>query len=254
LQDVTDGVPVVVNAATYGDLAVFVLGLLQAEALGKRFLYRTAASFVRVRAGLAPRPLLSAGSVLSAPPAEAAAHGLVVVGSYVPASSAQLENLLDATELSLEPIELDVRSVVAGWPPVLAPKIDAALEGGKLPVLFTSRELVRAEDAADAEQNLAIGRQVTHALLATLADVRTRPRFVVAKGGITSHEVARRGLGARRATAVGQILPGVPVWRLEHSPGNTQMRFPGVPYIVFPGNVGGPDALLQVVRLLSGGA
>jgi uncharacterized protein YgbK (DUF1537 family) len=254
LQQVGGGVPVIVNAATYGDLAVFVLGLLQAEARGKRFLYRTAASFVRLRAGLTARPLLTAESIVSAAPSDAAAQGLVVVGSYVPASSAQLEKLLEATELPLEPIELNVRLVLADSMPALGPRIDAALDNNKLPVLFTSRELVRAEDSGDAEQNLAIGRRVTQALLAALAQVQKRPRFVVAKGGITSHEVARRGLGARRATALGQILPGVPVWRLEHSTGDSQMRFPGVPYIVFPGNVGGPDALLQVVRLLSSGA
>ena len=38
-------------------MEVFVRGLLAAEAAGKRFLYRTAASFVQVRAGIEPRSL-----------------------------------------------------------------------------------------------------------------------------------------------------------------------------------------------------
>ena len=41
LRRVGGGRPVVVNAASYADLEVFVLGLLDAEAGGKRFLYRT---------------------------------------------------------------------------------------------------------------------------------------------------------------------------------------------------------------------
>ncbi len=40
LQTVEGSIPVVINAAGYGDLAVVVLGLLWAEAAGKRFLYR----------------------------------------------------------------------------------------------------------------------------------------------------------------------------------------------------------------------
>src|SRR6266487_5588390 len=40
LQTVEGDIPVVINAAGYGDLAVVVLGLLWAEAAGKRFLYR----------------------------------------------------------------------------------------------------------------------------------------------------------------------------------------------------------------------
>lgn len=49
-----DGRAVIVNAASYADLEVFVLGLLEAEGAGRRFLYRTGPSFVRVRAGIEP--------------------------------------------------------------------------------------------------------------------------------------------------------------------------------------------------------
>jgi len=252
LQDIQGGVPVVVNAASYGDLAGFVLGLLEAEGRGKRFLYRTAASFVRLRAGLAPRPLLGADAIFAqAPTLETAQHGLVVVGSHVPASSAQLERLLGAAgaALPLVPIELDVPAILSGASADgCGEAIEAALRGGRLPVLFTSRALVSA--ASGPDDNLAIGRRVMHALLAALEQIQTRPRYVVAKGGITSHELARRGFGAGQATALGQVLPGVPVWRLEAGRGAEATRFPGLPYIVFPGNVGGPDALRQLVRLL----
>jgi uncharacterized protein YgbK (DUF1537 family) len=70
---------------------------------------------------------------------------------------------------------------------------------------------------------------------------------VIAKGGITSHEVAERGLGALRATVLGQLQAGVPVWRLEGGPG---LRYTGMPYVVFPGNVGGPTSLLDAARAL----
>ena len=43
----------------------------------------------------------------------------------------------------------------------------------------------------------------------------------------------------------GQILPGVPVWK----PGE-ESRWPGLAYIVFPGNVGDSNALVEVVGKL----
>jgi uncharacterized protein YgbK (DUF1537 family) len=72
------------------------------------------------------------------------------------------------------------------------------------------------------------------------------PRFIIAKGGITSSDIATQGLGVRRAMVLGQILPGIPVWQL-----GPETHFPHVPYIVFPGNVGGADALTTLVRILS---
>jgi uncharacterized protein YgbK (DUF1537 family) len=52
-------------------------------------------------------------------------------------------------------------------------------------------------------------------------------------------------LKVKRALVLGQILPGVPVWQLGQ-----ESRYPGLVYIVFPGNVGGPEALAEVVAKL----
>jgi uncharacterized protein YgbK (DUF1537 family) len=46
---------------------------------------------------------------------------------------------------------------------------------------------------------------------------------------------------------LGQILPGVPVWRM-----GDEARWPGVSYTVFPGNVGNDESLLDAVRILEG--
>jgi uncharacterized protein YgbK (DUF1537 family) len=50
----------------------------------------------------------------------------------------------------------------------------------------------------------------------------------------------------KRAVVRGQILPGVPVWELDQD-----TKFPGLIYIVFPGNVGGPAALAEVLQKLA---
>ena len=58
LDGLEDGRPVVVNATSHEDLAVFVLGLLAAEARGRRFLCRTGPSFVRERGGITEPKIL----------------------------------------------------------------------------------------------------------------------------------------------------------------------------------------------------
>jgi len=68
---------------------------------------------------------------------------------------------------------------------------------------------------------------------------------LLAKGGITSSDVATQGLDVRRAIVLGQILPGVPVWRT-----GDESLHPGLAYIVFPGNVGDVHALANVVAAL----
>ncbi|HTD17918.1 MAG TPA: four-carbon acid sugar kinase family protein, partial [Ktedonobacteraceae bacterium] len=248
LQTVEGSIPVVINAAGYGDLAVVVLGLLRAEAAGKRFLYRTAASFVRLRGAVESKPPLETKEIMRG--IQSVEGGVVVVGSYVPDSSKQLENLL--TLSNVIGIELPVERVIRNAAESetisreVGQQLEAAIKAGRVGVIYTSRKLVTS---ANRTENLEIGNKVSHALIAALRQVKSRPRFIIAKGGITSHDVAQKGLGAARARVLGQLFPGVPVWRLESGP---QSSFEGVPYIVFPGNVGGPESLMQPVKLLSG--
>ena len=74
-----------------------------------------------------------------------------------------------------------------------------------------------------------------------------RPAFVVAKGGITSSDVGTKALQVKRAAVLGQIRPGIPVWRT-----GPESRFPGTPYIIFPGNVGEVETLKEAVEILLG--
>ncbi len=134
--------------------------------------------------------------------------------------------------------------------------VNRHLAAGEDAALFTSRELVAAAQVAPGarvtpgaageapgEANLAIGRAVSDGLVEIVRGLETRPRYLLAKGGITSSDIATRGLGIRRALVLGQILPGVPVWQ-----SGAESRFPGLAVIIFPGNVGGPDALVKIVE------
>jgi uncharacterized protein YgbK (DUF1537 family) len=245
LCGVADGAFVVVNATGYDDLEVVVLGLLDAEAEGRFFLYRTGPSFVRALAGLEPKDPLTAADIWAA--GHPGGHGLVVVGSHVGVTSRQVA--VARSRGGLAEVELDVAAVadprhVAG----VADRVIAALAGSDV-LLYTSRALARG---ADAEDSLAIARAVSAALVEVVRRARAaRPAWVLAKGGITSHDVAVHGLGIRRAEVLGQLLPGmVSVLR----PVAASPEAVGVPYVVFAGNVGDETTLAHVIGLLDGGA
>ena len=68
---------------------------------------------------------------------------------------------------------------------------------------------------------------------------------MLVKGGITASDVATHGLGAQQARVLGQILPGVPVWQM-----GAGSRWPELVYVVFPGNVGQADSMVEAVRKL----
>ena len=112
-------------------------------------------------------------------------------------------------------------------------------------VIHTSR-LVREAGSGDA--SLELSRRVSSAVVEVVQRIiaARRPRFVIAKGGITSSDVAAHGLGIRHAIVRGPMLPGiVSLWEPVGGPAS------GIPYIVFAGNVGTDDSLARVVETLS---
>jgi uncharacterized protein YgbK (DUF1537 family) len=244
LSRVRDGQVCIVNAVTYRDTEVFVAGLLTAEAAGRRFVYRTAASFVRVRGGLAPRNLLTAADLATT---KGKTGGLIIVGSYVKKSTIQMEaaSQLPGTvgfELSVEKLlEDDGRGDEIKR---LAGLVDGALAAGRDALLYSSRQLVTGQDQ---ESSLRIGQLVSSALVAAVEYISAKPAWLIAKGGITSSDVATKGLQVKRAEVLGQALSGIPIWRTGQ-----ESRWPGMIYVVFPGNVGGPDALAEMIRILRG--
>lgn len=246
LLGVSGGKPVVVNATSYADLEVFVLGLLDAEAKGKRFLYRTGPSFVRVRGGISEKGPLGAEELYGRRPRRG--HGLVLVGSHVEMTTRQLEQALALD--GVRSVELSVpRLLDAGERDGELDRVVSEVNRGLIEaevVVYTSREVVHG-----GATGFEIGVSVSDALVEVMRRVdRGLPlAFVVAKGGITSSDVGTCGLGVRRAEVAGQMLPGIiSVWILPDD-----SAFPGLPYVIFAGNVGEEDSLARVIEILREG-
>lgn len=248
IEPATDSTPIVADIVTENDFRALALGLEEAERRGKTLLYRVGPPFVRGRIGQEIRAALTAGEAFAGnTPSEAG--GLIVVGSHVGLTTRQL-NVLTAQHSSARIIEIDVEKLLGAEPEAKAHldrTVDAvvgALRAGDV-IVHTSRLLIKTDDPAES---LRIARTVS----AAVVDVVNRtlktfpPRFVIAKGGITSSDVAAHGLEIRHAIVRGPMLPGiVSLWEPVDGPAK------GIPYIVFAGNVGDDDSLAQVTRKLS---
>ena len=240
LSSLSGGAFCIVNAEEYSDAQAFAGVFHKVEDLGKRLYIRCAASFVKAYLAIKDKPALT-GSQLGISKERG---GVLIVGSYVPKTTKQLEALLSQREMRT--IELSVSELcpenVHYLSKKIAAEIDLNIAAGCDTVLFTSRKL-RLEHGE--EESLNFGNLVSECLSGVVNTLGETPAFVLAKGGITSSDVAAKGLEMRGAMVLGQIIPGVSVWMADG-----KSRFPNSPYIVFPGNVGDSGALLEAFSRL----
>ncbi|AST95109.1 four-carbon acid sugar kinase family protein [Shouchella clausii] len=235
---------IVVNAVEYSDVEIFVTAFIKALKAGKRFLVRSAASLTKVLGGVADKPLLKKDDLVD----EAATNGgLVIVGSHVKKTTEQLRQLLDSG--LVEGVELDVHLVL--YPEQFEREVarvrrecEAAIASGRSVVCYTRRERLDLGDN-QAEEELKLAVNISDAVTSIVSDLQVRPKYIVAKGGITSSSIGTKGLAVKRAEVLGQIQPGIPVWKT----GN-ESKFANATYIIFPGNVGRPETLKEVVEEL----
>jgi uncharacterized protein YgbK (DUF1537 family) len=256
LRGLSGGRLVVVDAVCDDDLRILSLAILQAEQTGKKYIYRVGPSFVRARAGMSARAPLTSAEIREIRGAAAggaqgrrtAVNGMVIVGSHVSTSTRQVDLLLEHGDVAL--VEVDVSQLLREElrDLVIGSAVGAAVANlaNCDVVIRTSR---RATTGRDADESLAIARSVSTALaeIARLVLETMEPSWIVAKGGITSSDVATQGLGIRRAWARGTLLPGIiSLW--EPVTGGASRA----PYVVFAGNVGDEMALVKVVTTLRG--
>lgn len=235
---------VVVNAVDYVDVKIVVIALIRAIKAGKNFMYRSAAALTKVIGGVSDKGLLTRNELIRE---ETNNGGLIVVGSHVKKTTEQLEELkkVDFIEfiefnchLVLEPekFESEVDRVINNC--------EKLISSGKTVAVYTRRErLDLGEDKKEEELKLSV--KISDAVTSIVTRLKVRPNYVVAKGGITSSDVGTKGLAVKRATVAGQIKPGIPVWRTGE-----ESKYPGISYVIFPGNVGTKTTLREAVEVL----
>jgi Uncharacterized protein conserved in bacteria len=237
-----DFTKIIVNAIDYIDVKVFCIALFRAMASGRNFMFRCAASFVKVLGGISDRPLLSKAEMIRT---DHNTGGMVVIGSYTQKTTRQLEQLKDIKNLefikfdassSKNALEKEIEKVVK--------QSEAYILQGKTAVIYTDR-VVQTMKGETKEGMLLRSVKISEAVCQVVARLTVTPSFVLAKGGNTSSDIGVKALKVKRARGLGQISPGIPVW--ETDPGS---KFPDIPYIIFPGNVGNDRTLKEVLEVL----
>ena len=247
LKTVSDFGKITVDSADYEDVAVFTAALCEAIAAGKEFLFRCAAALPKVLGGVGDIPLLTRADLVDR---DNGNGGIILVGSHVNKTTRQLE-ALRRSDLPIEMIEFDQHRVLEEHgledevSRVLA-LVEEFLPAGKSVAVFTRRDRLDLP-TADRDRQLQISTQISDALTSVIGKLPIRPSFIVAKGGITSSDVGTKALRVRKALVKGQIRPGIPVWQTGE-----ESRFPGLPYVIFPGNVGAEDDLRRIAETLIG--
>lgn len=237
---------VCVNAVDYCDIKVFAVALYRAMAQGKTFMFRTAAGLVKVVGGVTDIPLLKRRDMVTL---DIDNGGVVVVGSHTQKTTAQLNELL--TLPCVVPIEFNSDLVLEGdeafWAEVdrCVAAEEAAILAGKTPVCFTNRRLLVVENDTP-ESALQRSVKISQGVQSLVGRLKVTPAFIIAKGGITSSTVGTEALGVKKANVLGQICPGIPVWQTDDT-----SKFPKIPYVIFPGNVGSDETLRQAVEILT---
>jgi uncharacterized protein YgbK (DUF1537 family) len=240
IKKIEKGNYIIADSLGYFDLDKFCLALLNSE---RTFIARTGASFVASITAIEPRPLLKYEELAYS----SENGGLIVAGSFVEKTTRQIQHLSrhrQIVELVLNVKQLLQRPDPGDYLKQLSETIQTHLDNKEDVLLYTSRELLTAEDT---EGNFDIGKRISEFISGLVGSLSITPSFLIAKGGITSSDIATKSLGVKRARIMGQLLPGVPVWQL-----GSESKFPGMPYVVFPGNVGGDDALLAACERIKG--
>jgi uncharacterized protein YgbK (DUF1537 family) len=236
---------VIVNAVDYADVKIFTIALVRAINKGKNFMFRSAAALTKVIGGVSDKNLLSREELMSE---ETTNGGLVVIGSHVKKTTEQFEELQKADDvefiefnvhLVLEPeeFEKELNRVIKTTNELISKGINVAV--------YTRRERLDLGEGKK-EEELKLSVKISDAVTSIVKRLEVRPSFIIAKGGITSSDVGTNGLEVKRATVAGQIRPGIPVWTT-----GDESKFPGISYVIFPGNVGTKTDLREVVEMLS---
>jgi uncharacterized protein YgbK (DUF1537 family) len=239
---------VIVNAIDYVDVQIFVLAYCQAMMENKEFMFRSAASLIKVLGGISDIPLLSRDQLIDQ---ENMNGGIVIIGSHVHKTTQQFEALQGCRK---PPVLIEFNqhlilqeNALLGEVARVVTEVEKYIRSGRDVVVYTRRERFDLETHDDDKnQQLILAAQISDALTSVISKLSIRPNYMITKGGITSSDVGTKALGVKKALAMGQVKPGIPVWLT-----GAESKFPQMPLIIFPGNVGEVDTLKEIVDMLS---
>ena len=218
----------------------------------KRFLFRTAASFINYLSELPPNPKSTEDLVHLKSKSNKFKYksGLIMVGSHVKLATNQLEVLLKdnsciGLEISVSKLadiftSRDYLKEILEMEEILFSKIDDILDIKKVPVLYTTREEMRFSSYSI---RMNFGLELAEFMALLVGKINNKFGYIISKGGITTQLLLQKGLNFNQVDLKGQILPG-----LSLVTGNSGLN--NIPVVTFPGNLGDERTLLESFRLM----
>lgn len=245
LMNVKDFGKVVVDSADYADVRIFAAACLRAMKAGKHFLFRSAAAVTKVLGDVDDQPLLTKKDLVVPGNTNG---GIILIGSHVNKTTLQMEELRNC-KYPVHFIEFNQHLVLQeggleGEVQRVIREAEARITAGQTVAVYTRRERFDL-DTDDKDEQLEVSVRISDAVTSIIGLLKVRPNFIIAKGGITSSDVGTKALRVHRAVVMGQIKPGIPVWMTKD-----ESKFPGMPYVIFPGNVGEISTLRDTVEIL----
>lgn len=224
----------IVNAQGYDELYAYCDSLNEeTKDWDGGVVIRSSSSLPRAMSGIGDKPMLSRHD-LQIPDSGV---GCFIVGSHVKKTTVQLGHLLGEPDThGIEvPIDRIINDADALRTEILSEMCDAAARG-ETPVVYTARQEVRIDNATERQ---LLGQRVSDFLVSIVRNLSYHPAYLVAKGGITSHDILTHGLNVSMARVMGQAINSVPciMAELDGQP---------MPYIIFPGNVGNEHSLAEI--------
>ena len=218
----------------------------------KRFLFRTAASFINSLSELPPNPKDTADlvSLKSKNNQFEYKPGLIMVGSHVKLATDQLEVLLK--DNSCEGLEIpvskladifaleDCQQAILELEDILLSKIDDILDIKKVPVLYTTREEMKFSSYS---KRMNFGLELAEFMAILVGKINNKFGYIISKGGITTQLLLQKGLNFNQVDLKGQILPGLSIVTSNSDQYD-------LPVVTFPGNLGNEKTLLESFRLM----
>ena len=235
-----DGRWAVVNAEEYDNLVAFTAEVYKNLNENKYYVFQSSSSFVKAFTHNPDQPLIRDFN------SKLFSDGLVIIGSHVKKTTQQLNRLLKSDVA--QGYELDIDKIIGNSDAYLRSVFNDLLTiraHGCIPIVYTPRE---ERKMISHNEQIELGKQISSFLVGIVKDIPYAIFWLISKGGITSHELLTKGLEVSLCRVHGQVLPGVPVVRIEGGGHPEPFSF-----IIFPGNVGSEDSLLETFEIMRNG-
>ena len=252
IRNLKENSHVIVDIENYSQLEKFSLSIKKLSKQ-KKFLFRTAASFISSISAVKdnPKEPFFYNLIRRKNREKKFLPGFLVIGSYVELTTMQLKEFLEISDCI--PIELDVfeflrisklksnQDQLVFFKNKLLAQIRSILKQENTPVLFTSRKEV---SLAKNDEQVNFYNSLAHFISELVSDLKNEIGYLVSKGGITSNVILSNGFKANYVYLQGQIITGVSLvtFKLENDE--------NLPIVTFPGNIGNQDSLVKVWRIL----